>query len=105
MALLKTSLALLTLGARLASAQISDEELDQANKNSECTNDCFFDVWTDGQCTDDPACMCNFHDTREEYFCCIAEKCDTGAWECKFPSRGTLLRAPPKPRALNRLAG
>ncbi|KFY71711.1 hypothetical protein V499_08113 [Pseudogymnoascus sp. VKM F-103] len=43
-----------------------------AEAASDCDNDCFFNSFAGGSCTDDPACMCNQQKYRERYFCCMA---------------------------------
>lgn len=36
-------------------------------------NNCYFDSFPGGSCTDDPACMCDKQQYREAYFCCMKD--------------------------------
>ncbi|CAI7653693.1 unnamed protein product [Penicillium crustosum] len=42
-------------------------------ENSNCDNNCYFDSFPGGSCTDDPACMCDKQQYREAYFCCMKD--------------------------------
>ncbi|CAI7588157.1 unnamed protein product [Penicillium palitans] len=57
------------LAATLATAFNQTLELE----NSNCDNNCYFDSFPGGSCTDDPACMCDKQQYREAYFCCMKD--------------------------------
>ncbi|KAJ6127887.1 hypothetical protein N7471_009104 [Penicillium samsonianum] len=42
-------------------------------ENSNCDNNCYFDSFPGGSCTNDAACMCDKQQYREAYFCCMKD--------------------------------
>ncbi|KAJ5858094.1 hypothetical protein N7455_008988 [Penicillium solitum] len=63
------SVLLALLAATLVTAFNQTLELE----NSNCDNNCYFDSFPGGSCTDDPACMCDKQQYREAYFCCMKD--------------------------------
>ncbi|KAJ5193451.1 hypothetical protein N7449_009593 [Penicillium cf. viridicatum] len=63
----------LVLFALLAATLVTAFNQTLELENSNCDNNCYFDSFPGGSCTDDPACMCDKQQYREAYFCCMKD--------------------------------
>ncbi|KAJ5593426.1 hypothetical protein N7537_010330 [Penicillium hordei] len=65
--------AVFVLFALLAATLVTAFNQTLELENSNCDNNCYFDSFPGGSCTDDPACMCDKQQYREAYFCCMKD--------------------------------
>ncbi|CAG7563482.1 unnamed protein product [Fusarium equiseti] len=70
--------SLMLIGMLATGLAVAAPEFDEAAelRRSNCDNDCFFESFPGGSCTDNPACHCTEKKYREAYYCCIAKNCE-----------------------------
>ncbi|KAI1071424.1 hypothetical protein LB507_005155 [Fusarium sp. FIESC RH6] len=70
--------SLMLIGMLATGLAVAAPEFDEAAelRRSNCDNDCFFESFPGGSCTDNPACHCTEKNYREAYYCCIAKNCE-----------------------------
>ncbi|KAJ4127989.1 hypothetical protein NW768_008273 [Fusarium equiseti] len=76
--MVRFSESLMLIGMLATGLAVAAPEFDEAAelRRSNCDNDCFFESFPGGSCTDNPACHCTEKKYREAYYCCIAKNCE-----------------------------
>ncbi|KAJ5462610.1 hypothetical protein N7475_007554 [Penicillium sp. IBT 31633x] len=65
-----------TLFALLGATLVTAYNQTLQHENADCDNNCFWDSFPGGSCTNDVACMCSQQQYREAYFCCMGKNCN-----------------------------
>ncbi|KAJ5620456.1 hypothetical protein N7510_004440 [Penicillium lagena] len=64
------------LFALLAATIVTAYNQTLEEENATCDNNCFFNSFPGGSCTNDAQCMCDKQEYREAYFCCMGKNCN-----------------------------